>query len=194
MPYTVRMCTYSHMHICTIFVQNFLWVLLSICVTFSFLLCSANPFVAYSIEKTHGYPVQLEPLGGAILLAAVPSVFSSSLGVVSSLVIYKALSLLFLNSGIAHLWMTYIQATAGSSVFSCTTLLTRKSSTVWPYFTTSGALGARVLLPCSLDICSGARTVPGKAQLLGYRIVSDRHNDKHAWFCYWGTKVITKFQ
>lgn len=186
-------CIPVYIYTYTYFLQHFLWVLLSIFVTFPFLLPSANPFVAYSTEGTCGYPVQLESLGGATLLAAVPPVFSPPLGVVPSLIIYKALSLLFLNSGIAHLQMTYIHATAGSSVSCCTTLLTRKSSTVWPYFTTLGAPGTNVSLPCSLDIHVRGRTTLGRGQLLRYRnCPSDRHNHRRACCWYWGAEVNRK--
>jgi len=124
LPYSTYICVctciyiYTHIH----FLQQFLWVLLSISVTFPLLFPSVNPFITYSTEGTCRYPVQLEPLGGVTLLAAVPPVVSPHLGVVPSLVIYKALSPLFLNSGIAHLQMGDIHATAGSSVSCCTTL------------------------------------------------------------------------
>lgn len=76
------------------------------------LLLSAIPSIANSTEWICGYPVQLEPLGGETQLAAVPPVFSPLLGVAPSPVIYKASSLLFLNSGTAHLQVTYISLTA----------------------------------------------------------------------------------
>lgn len=43
-----------------------------------------------------------------MLLAAMPPFFSPPSGVVLPLIIYKSLSLLFLNSGIVHLQMTYM--------------------------------------------------------------------------------------
>lgn len=190
LPYSMHACIYMciHIYICIYFLQHFLWVLLSISVTCPFLFPSANAFVAYSTERTCRYPVQLEPLGGAILLAEVAPVFSPPLGVAPSLVIYKALSLPFLNSGIAHLQMTYTHATSGSSVSCHTTLLTRKSSTVWPYFTTLGALGANVLLPgytCWEKDNAREEPAPGLR-----RSQSDRHIHSQACCCYQGTEVI----
>lgn len=158
--------THTHTHTRIYFLLLFLWVLLSIFVTFPFSLPFANSFVAYSTDGTWAFPVQQEPSGGATLSAAVRPVFSPPLGVVPSLIIYKTLSLWFLNSSIAHLQVTYIPAAAGSLVSRCTTVLTRKSSTVWPYFTTLGALGTNALLPCSLDIFTEGRTFLGRVQLL----------------------------
>lgn len=158
--------THTETHTCIHFLLYFLWVLLRIFVTFPFLLSSVNSLVAYSTNGTWGFPAQQEPSGGVPLSPTVRPVFSPPLGVVPSLIIYKTLSLGFLNSGIAHLQVTYIPATAGSLVSRCTTVLTRKSSTVWPYFTTSGALGTHALLPCSLDIFTGRRMLQGRGQLL----------------------------
>lgn len=139
--------TCIHTHISIYFLLHFLWVLLIIFVTFPFLLPFANSLVAYSTDRTWGFPVQQEPSGGAPLSPEVRPVFSPPLGVVPSLIIYKTLSVWFSNSGIAHLQVTYIPAAAGSLVSRCTAVLTRKSSTVWPYFTSSGALGTNAPLP-----------------------------------------------
>lgn len=55
---------------------------------------SEIPLTAYSVERSCGYPVPLESLGGNSISSFF---FFSSLGVVPSLVVCKALSLLFLT-------------------------------------------------------------------------------------------------
>lgn len=124
----VHLCTYRYTHIHASYNTSyeFYWVLLRFCSSYSLLqflpLYTAQNGLA---DILLNWNLRVEKH-----LAAVPPVFSPPLGVAPCLIIYKALSLLFLNSGPAHLQMTYIHVTDSSSVFCCITLLNRKSSTV----------------------------------------------------------------
>lgn len=178
LSYTV--CVSACMYTCVFFTQHFLLVLLSI---YSF-FTSEIPLIVYSIERTWEYPAPLEPLGGVILLATVsPVLFFFRCSPISGCLqgFITAIS----NNVIVHLQQTYIHVITGSSVSCCTSLLTRKSSTVWPYFTILGALRTSVLLP-------EARVMPESDQFPAIQKLSDRHSYRHDCFCYWSYKDILR--